>query len=85
VKGEFNSQVRQWDSLSLQRSEMFIATTAHTNVFAPLGAKPVSGTTAEQSNAIALLRSAEKKESLGYKHFAPLGRRDEKRFVALQT
>jgi hypothetical protein len=32
-----------------------------------------------------LLRSAEKKESLGDKHFAPLGRRNEKRSVALQT
>jgi hypothetical protein len=43
-------------------------------------------TTAEQSNAIALLRSEGlKKESAGYKHLAPQGRSDEGRSVALQN
>jgi hypothetical protein len=54
--GELNFQVQQWDSFSLQRSEMFIVTKAHANVFAPLGAKPVSETTAEQAKAITLLQ-----------------------------
>jgi hypothetical protein len=50
--GGFKFQVQQWDSLSLQRSEMFIVASARVNVFAPLGATPVSGTTAEQAEAL---------------------------------
>ena len=41
--GEFNLQVQQWNSFSLQRSEMFIVT-AHPKDLAPLGAKPAGGT-----------------------------------------
>ncbi len=56
------------------------------NVFAPLGAKPASGTTAEQAKGITLLRSkGVKKESPGYKHLAPLGRRHKQRSVALRN
>ena len=45
--GEFNLQVQQWNSFSLQRSEMFIATGIHPKNLAPLGAKPGGGTIAE--------------------------------------
>lgn len=76
VNSGFNLEVQQWDSLSLQRSEMFIAK-AQTEVLRAGGAKPVSGT-AEPATAIALLWSDEKnKESLGYKYLAPLGRSDK--------
>ncbi|HEY2974587.1 MAG TPA: hypothetical protein VGJ48_18880 [Pyrinomonadaceae bacterium] len=42
--GEFNLQVQQWNSFSLQRSEMFIATSAPAKDLAPFGAKPGNGT-----------------------------------------
>jgi|ERR1700730_612760 len=42
--GEFNLQVQQWNSFSLQRSEMFIATRIYPKDLAPLGAKPGIGT-----------------------------------------
>jgi len=45
--GEFNLQVQQWNSFSLQRSEMFIATRILPKDLAPLGAKPGRGMIAE--------------------------------------
>ena len=43
--GEFNVQMQQRNSLSLQRSQMFIAIEHYPNKpLAPLGAKPVSRT-----------------------------------------
>jgi hypothetical protein len=46
ANGEFNLQEQQLNSLSLQRNEMFIATSAPKNI-APLGAKPGGRTFAE--------------------------------------
>jgi hypothetical protein len=53
---------------------MFIATSATSKPFAPLGARPGSVTT-DYGKAIALLWSAQvKKRMAGYKRLAPLGR-----------
>jgi hypothetical protein len=72
--GEFNFQVQQWDSLSLSAERDVYSDERARKDLAPLGAKPVSGTIAGASEAIALLWSqGVKKESPGYKHLAPLG------------
>src|ERR1700730_52262 len=75
--GEFNLQVQQWNSFSLQRSDMFIATSAHPKDLASLGAKPGSGTIAEAGKVDCALRSLEvKRGPPSYKHLAPMGRSD---------
>ncbi len=64
---------------------MFIATSARPRIFAPLGARPGSGTFAEQGTSDCAppeLRSKDK-DSQGYKHLAPLGRSDNQCSVAL--
>ena len=48
---EFNLQVQQWNSFSLQRSEMFIATSAYPKFLLLIGAKQGSGTVAEAGNS----------------------------------
>jgi hypothetical protein len=45
--GEFKLQVQQWNSFSLRRSEMLIATSARPKDLAPLGAKSGNGTFAD--------------------------------------
>ncbi|HBB87939.1 MAG TPA: hypothetical protein DC047_10020, partial [Blastocatellia bacterium] len=42
VNRKFNFEMHQWNWLSLQRSEMFIAMNAPKRIFAPVGAKPAS-------------------------------------------
>src|ERR1700740_3338844 len=74
-KGEFNLRVQQWYSFSLQRSEMFIATSAAQRSRS-VGAKPGSETSAAQAKAVALLRSEESNKGLPTINISPLmGRR----------
>ena len=82
VNGEFSLQVNSGIGFSLQRSEMFIATSVHPKDLAPLGAKRGSVTIAEAKEiAIALLRSLRiKKEWPSYKHLARMGRSDNRCF-----
>jgi hypothetical protein len=73
VVGEFNLQVQQLNSFSLQRSDMFIATGTRRNL-APLGAKPGTGNFCRGSKS--QLRSygaSEEKQDPSYKHLAPPG------------
>jgi hypothetical protein len=72
---EINSLKVSLNSLSLQRSEMFIATGAQPKDLAPLGAKPAAECLSRQAQTVALLQSFEpKKGAQSYKHLAPLGR-----------
>ncbi len=63
---------------------MFIVTAPPERIFAPLGAKPGSGMTAIAGKNIALLPELRTKEkTAGYKHFAPLGHRDQRHLLHL--
>jgi hypothetical protein len=64
--------VKQLGSFSLQRSEMFIATSRRPKILAPLGAKPGSGTFAEAGKSDCAPAQLPSKERIGsYKHLAP--------------
>src|SRR5712691_12161037 len=60
---------------------MFMATSAYAKIFAPLGARPGSGTNAEAANAVALLRSFEVNDgTASYRHLALNGAKQQTMF-----
>jgi hypothetical protein len=89
ANGEFNLQGQQLNSFSLQRSEMFIATSARPRILAPLGAKPGSVTFAGAAKAIALLQSSGVKNEPAAINISPptphVGQSDKQCSVALRT